>query len=85
MCPFKTHGMRTLRIGVGIGHVWAAVDEVAEKVDAVLKVLLNPNVHLLVFLNWGFCRIEVTDFCLEVKNVLSFGRADVGACTRSLK
>ena len=54
----------------------AAVDEVAEGVNFVLKVRVGRSVHLLEFLlgqarSAHFCRIEVADFCLELRHDLS--------------
>ena len=72
-----------MRTGVGIGENWAcrrdvqaAVDEVAERIDLILRVLLGRSVHLLEFLNQkarGACfgRVEVADFCLELTGSLS--------------
>ena len=55
----------------------AAVNKVAEGVDFVLKVLLGSGVHILQFFNWEacsahFCRIEVADFCFELRGDVSF-------------
>jgi len=65
-----------------LGHsrrdVQAAVDEVAEGIDLILRVLLGRGVHLLEFLNQKarracFGRVEVADFCLELTGSLSIG------------
>lgn len=54
-----------------VGHsgrdVQATVDEVTERVDLVLKVLLGSSIHLLQFFNWEARsahprRVEVADF-----------------------
>ena len=64
-----------------LGHrrrdVQAAVNEVAEGVDFVLKVLVDSGVHLLQFFNRKACgahfgRIEVADFCFELRGDVSF-------------
>jgi hypothetical protein len=69
--------------GRELGHsrrdVQTAVDEVGGGVDFALKVLFESSVHLLEFLNWKtcsahFCRIEVANFCLELRSVVQGGR-----------
>ena len=75
-----------MRTGVGIGGNWALVGGVAEGINLSLKVLLGRNVHLLEFLNQKarsayFGRVEVADFCLELKGPSSVG--DVGASRAS--
>ena len=52
--------------------VQAAVNEVGEGVDLVLKVLLGSGVYILQLFNWKtcsahFCRIDVADFCFELR------------------
>ena len=63
-----------------LGHsrqdVQAAVDEVAEGINLILRVLLGRGVPLLEFLNQKarsacFGRVEVADFCLELTGSLS--------------
>ena len=76
-----------------LGHsrrdVQAAVDEVAEGIDLILRVLLGHSVHLLEFLNQKarracFGRVEVADFCLELTGSLSLSLVgDVGASRAS--
>ena len=65
-----------------LGHSWwdvqAAVNEVGEGVDFVLKVFLDSGIHLLQLFNWKACsahlgRIEVADFCFELE-VMSVSR-----------
>ena len=74
-----------------LGHsrrdVQAAVDEVAEGIDLILRVLLGRGVHLLEFLNQKarracFGRVEVADFCLELTGSLSQVGGECGDFTR---
>src|SRR5258706_7399422 len=57
--------------------VQAAVNEVAEGFDFVLKVILDSGVHLLQFFNrWAcsahFGRIEVVHFCFQLRGDVNF-------------
>ena len=63
-----------------LGHSWqdvqAAVDEVAEGIDLILRVLLGRSVHLLEFLNQKahracLGRVKVANFCFELTGSLS--------------
>lgn len=64
-------------LGYSRWDVQAAVNEVAEGVHFILKVLLDSGVHILQFFNWKacgahFCRIKVADFCFELRGDISF-------------
>ena len=76
-------------LGYSRWDVQAAVNEVAEGVDFVLKVLLGSGVHILQFFNWKacsahFCRIEVADFCFELRGDVSFYGARLRYGVRAL-